>query len=78
MWTGPERVALVERAMGGDKNALLELRAMLDAHPESERGWTDALLHTGRRLVGERFGSEARLIAEEMLPRRLTLQRAEL
>jgi hypothetical protein len=77
-WTHPERQALVTRLSTGDRSAMPELRAMLDAHPETVKSWTAHVLNAGWHLAHEYFADELRPLAAEMLPRRVRQIRAEL
>jgi len=78
VWTQGERRALVQRTMDGDKSALPELRAMLDAHPETVKSLSAFLMDAGVSLVRDNFAGDARALPDEVFPRQLKLLRADL
>jgi hypothetical protein len=78
-WTREEGRALVARVEKGDKQALPEFRAMLDAHPDVVRALATFKESTPRALIRStaRHQKDA-LILEETLVRRCAALQAEL
>lgn len=75
-WTAEEQKALVARAYSGDKRALPELRAMLDAHPEVVQEEGNLPQHAHLAMATAVAGDDVGL--PEVLARRAAQVRAEL
>lgn len=75
-WTTEEQRALLERSYAGDKGALPELRAMLDAHPEVVRAEGDLAHIAHLNMITAVADGDNALV--EMLARRAAQVQIEL
>jgi len=75
-WTAGEQRALIERAYMGDKTAIPELRAMLDAHPEVIQAEGN-LAHIAHLAMIAAVAS-GDIVLSEVLPLRVAQKQVEL
>ena len=75
-WTAGEQQALIERVYKGDKAAIPELRAMLDAHPEVVQAEGD-LAHLAHITMIAAVASSD-IVLSEVLIRRVAQMQTEL
>ena len=75
-WTAGEQQALIERVYKGDKAAIPELRAMLDAHPEVVQAEGD-LAHLAHITMIAAVASSD-IVLSEVLIRRVVQMQTEL
>jgi hypothetical protein len=76
-WTREERSALVTRVEQGDKAALPELRAMLNAHPDAVTHMLDLAWQT-HLAWAKRVSPKDDLLLPELMPRRVEQMQREL
>jgi hypothetical protein len=77
VWKQDERHALARRAQAGDATVLPELRAMLDAHPDTTLRLTD-VAYTAHTQMARAVAPPNDLLLVEVMPRRVAMLQREL